>query len=380
MFEKLGRSKAWPNQASPAGSPTEISPRASERAVGRLDEIGRLPQAFNAMLSHLQRLMRQQHETAASEQGRLNLLVATRTEELRRETDERKRSEALVAETRIRDARSAGMAEVATGVLHNVGNALNSVGVSAELIGDKLRRSRLPGLVKANGLLGAHTEDLGSFLTEHPQGKQLPGYLAKLGAELTFEQQGLVQELEGLRKGLAHITSIVSAQQSLAKGGAASREPIQPSVLFEEALALGLPVSDRSGLEISTDFPPTEPMALDRHRLIQILVNLIGNANHALGKLLPEQRSLALSVRAGRGQADLLGARQRHRHSPRAAGEDLLARLHHQEGQSRVWPSRQRLCRDGAGWLAQLSQRRRGAARSRCELPISKGKALKEAA
>ncbi len=267
-----------------------------ELAPGRLDEIGRLTQAFNAMLSHLQRLMRQQIETAASEQGRLNLLVETRTEELRRETDERKRSEALVAETRIRDARNAGMAEVATGVLHNVGNALNSVGVSAEMIGGRLRRSRLPGLAKVNGLLTAHTADLVSFLTDNPQGKQLPAYLAKLGAELAVEHEQVAVELDGLLKGLSHMTSIVSAQQSLAKSGASSLEPVTPSALFEEALAIGLPVCDQSGLKLVREFSEGAPLPLDRYRLVQILVNLVGNANQALSHLLPENRCLTLSI------------------------------------------------------------------------------------
>jgi two-component system NtrC family sensor kinase len=290
--------------AQVAGRVAEGDLTQPELPPGRLDEIGRLTRAFNAMLSHLQRLMRQQHETAASEQERLNLLVATRTEELRRETDERKRSEALVAETRIRDARSAGMAEVATGVLHNVGNALNSVGVSAEMIGDMLRRSRLPGLAKANTLIGAHAADLASFLTEHPQGKQLPGYLAKIGIELSQQQEEVVRELDGMRKGLAHITSIVSTQQSLAKGAGrnSGREPIAPRAVFEEALALGLPVSERSSVKLSLDFPETGPVTLDRHRLIQILVNLIGNATQALAGVLPEERRLELSLAVAAGR------------------------------------------------------------------------------
>src|SRR5208283_3543694 len=43
-------------------------------------------------------------------------------------------------------SRQAGMAEVATGVLHNVGNVLNSVNVSANIVASKLRESRVGNL------------------------------------------------------------------------------------------------------------------------------------------------------------------------------------------------------------------------------------------
>ena len=275
-----------------------------ELTPGALDEIGRLTEAFNAMLSHLQRLMRQQHEAAATEQERLNQLVATRTEQLRQETEERKRHEALVAETRIRNARSAGMAEVATGVLHNVGNALNSVGVSAELIGDKVRRSRLPGLAKANALLASHSADLASFLADHPQGKQLQAYLCKLSAELIQEQVDVLHELGGLNTGLSHVSAIISTQQSLAKGvgRTSGREPVPPSLVFEEALTLGLPHSERGGVSVTQDFRANDAVALDRHRLIQVLVNLIGNATHALQGLPPSERRLELTVAVDDGR------------------------------------------------------------------------------
>src|SRR5206468_3426884 len=74
-------------------------------------------------------------------------------------------------------SRQAGMAEVATGVLHNVGNVLNSVNVSTTLIGEKLQQSRLPHLVKAVELLGENRSNLPEFLITDPKGRQLPQFL-----------------------------------------------------------------------------------------------------------------------------------------------------------------------------------------------------------
>ena len=229
----------------------------------------------------------------------LEQIIEARTEELRRETDERKRSEAAVADNRVRNARAAGMAEVATGVLHNVGNALNSVGVAASMIGDRLRRSKISGLTKANELLGAHTADLADFLTHSPQGKQLPGYLSKLGTSLHQERDEVLRELDGLQKGIAHMTAIVGTQQSLAKAGSGGTgtEPIKPALVFEEALALGLSADERKALKLKTDFGDGGPLELDRHRLIQILVNLIRNASHSV--FGNDDAQLDLAVRLG---------------------------------------------------------------------------------
>jgi methyl-accepting chemotaxis protein len=113
-------------------------------------------------------------------------------------------------------ARQAGMAEIATNVLHNVGNVLNSVNVSANLVSQKVRGSKAPGLAKAVALMNEHQADLGDFLTNDGRGKALPGYLDKLAVALAAERETIDEELLRLMNGVAHIKEIVSAQQSLA--------------------------------------------------------------------------------------------------------------------------------------------------------------------
>ena len=82
--------------------------------------------------------------------------VRERTRDLEAEIVERKRAEQELKEltTQLVEAsRQAGMAEVATGVLHNVGNVLNSVNVSSTLICEMLQQSRLSHMTRAVGLL-----------------------------------------------------------------------------------------------------------------------------------------------------------------------------------------------------------------------------------
>ena len=85
------------------------------------------------------------------------------TRELEAEIAERKKAEEereTLHHELLVTSRLAGMAEVATGVLHNVGNVLNSVNVSATLVSNRFRDSKFSGLVKATAMLEEHADVL----------------------------------------------------------------------------------------------------------------------------------------------------------------------------------------------------------------------------
>ena len=178
-------------------------------------------------------------------------------------------------------ARRAGMAEIATGVLHNVGNVLNSVNVSAGLIGEQLRQSRVGGLVRAVALLDAHADDPGAFLASDPKGRLLPAYLRELAPALVAENEALGAELAALSRSVEHIKQVVATQQSYA-GAPRFVELLPLDALVDDALRINAGSLARHGIAVVKDLPPLPPLPLDRHRLLMILVNLIGNAKHAL--------------------------------------------------------------------------------------------------
>src|SRR5262249_54985185 len=106
-------------------------------------------------------------------------------------------------------SRQAGMAKVATGTLHNVGNVLTSINVSAALVTNKLRKSRVFNLSKALHLLRDNSSNLASFLTEDPKGKVLPAYLETLAEHLSGEQAEILLEMDNLNRNLEHVKEIV---------------------------------------------------------------------------------------------------------------------------------------------------------------------------
>ena len=179
-------------------------------------------------------------------------------------------------------ARRAGMAEIATGVLHNVGNVLNSVNVSAGLIDERLGQSSVHGLARAVALLDAHADDPGAYLARDPQGRLLPAYLRELATVLVAEHAAMADEIGTLARSVDHIKNVVATQQSYA-GAPRLIESLPLAALVDDALRMNADSLARHGIPVVKHLDALPPLPLDRHRLLLILVNLIGNAKQALG-------------------------------------------------------------------------------------------------
>jgi C4-dicarboxylate-specific signal transduction histidine kinase len=192
-------------------------------------------------------------------------------------------------------SRQAGMAEVATGVLHNVGNVLNSVNVSAGFIVEKLRSSRVQNIGKIAALLPTEPEALARFVSEDENGTRLPGYLAKLGTHLDSENASLQQEVGRLVKNIDHIRHIVAKQQEYTKVSGIL-ELIEVTELIEDALQMAVNDDDLQSRAIVRNFTQIPRVQTDRHKVVQILVNLIQNAKTATVGLLPDARRVTLST------------------------------------------------------------------------------------
>ena len=177
-------------------------------------------------------------------------------------------------------SRQAGMAEVATNVLHNVGNVLNSINVSATLAADRVKASRGAKLTNVAALIETHKGDLAGFFTTDPRGQKLPGYFTALAAQLGSERESLLRELTDLRANLDHIKEAVSMQQAYAKR-CGVLEMVAVEELVEDSLRMNTGALTRHHVALKRDYRARPEITVDKHRVLQILVNLIRNAKYA---------------------------------------------------------------------------------------------------
>ena len=192
-------------------------------------------------------------------------------------------------------SRLAGMAEIASGVLHNLGNALNSVGTSAAILTEQFGRSRIQNLAKAAQMLEQHPDDLASFLTSDPRGKQLPAYFIQVAAALTAEREQMLAELGQLRRNVEHMSEVVAMQQNYARGSSLA-EDCQAAELVEESLHISAISLSRHGITVIRDFRPVPNIHVTRHKVLQILVNLIRNAKYAMDETGRAEKPMTITI------------------------------------------------------------------------------------
>jgi signal transduction histidine kinase len=177
-----------------------------------------------------------------------------------------------------------------------VGNVLNSVNVSSSIISDKVRRSKIANLGKAVDLLRQHEGDLTAYLTQDDKGKQLLGYLQALAGHLASEQAELVKELASLTKYVDHIKEIVAMQQSYSKVSGIC-EIVPPSDLVEDALRMNRASLDRRQIMLVREYSQTPAILVEKHKVLQILVNLVCNAKYACDKSGRPDKRLTVRVK-----------------------------------------------------------------------------------
>jgi PAS domain S-box-containing protein len=203
-------------------------------------------------------------------------------------------------------SRIAGMAEVATGVLHNVGNVLNSLNVSASVISTGLRQSKAESLARIASLLHEHEADLSTFLTTDPKGKRVPEFLSSLAQHTVEERERLLQEVGALQKNIDHIKEIVAMQQAYATMIGVV-EALDPVTLLEDSLRMNAGALLRHDVHVERDYHTVPAILGEKAKVLQILVNLIRNAKYACDDGAAANKCMTLRLRtAGPDRVQLI--------------------------------------------------------------------------
>lgn len=215
------------------------------------------------------------------------------TDRVKAEAEKQKLNERLLYASR-----SAGKAEVATGILHNVGNILNSVNVSASLIRTQLNKSSQEKLERASGLIAENEANIAEFISQDERGKKLPSFIVKVSDALRDERQQFIGEFEDMVTNIDHIKEIVSVQQSIAKGGGVMHS-LQPTDVIRDLLTATKGSLTNHNIKIKQLLDPELPeIKSDKHKILQILINLVRNSKDALLEYETENPFIELSVSA----------------------------------------------------------------------------------
>jgi two-component system, NtrC family, sensor kinase len=173
------------------------------------------------------------------------------------------------------------MADVASEVLHNVGNILNSINVTTTQMSEIVAASKADALARVAAMLDERREDLGVFLSEDAKGKPIPVFLSEVSGLLQSERSRLAEMLKGLTKNVQHIKDTITTQQSYAKVSG-MEEPASIEEVIEDALQINRAGLERHGARLVMELEPLPSVQVNKQKVVQILVNLINNGKYAL--------------------------------------------------------------------------------------------------
>lgn len=266
-----------------------LSLHRSKRQSNRADELSQVVLAINKMKDELIRsyndLLTANTELTDHKQN-LEILVEARTREL-------KKAERAVIE----NAHRAGMAEIAIGVLHHIGNTLNSLNISSQFIESELDNSSLEKMLRANNMLESHKDSLTEFIISDPRGLQLINYYLELGHVMKGEHHRIQEEVQKIEGHVQEMRKIIASQQEYAEGSALE-ERIDLRELVKDTLGLESLLTERYGINTTHAVEDGLPAVyLSPTKVRFVLLHLLKNARDAVLNNNRDDRKIHIQIK-----------------------------------------------------------------------------------
>ena len=197
-----------------------------------------------------------------------------------RDVSERKMEQEALAQ-----AFAHGRLEVIDTVLHNIGNAINSVATGVDTLHGWFADSKLvKRLETLADLVDAHERDWTLWLEHDAQGRQVRPFLLSLVRDLAAERRNLQKTAVRVRDRVRHIVDIIRTQESFT-GGTVERQQINlPRAINEAVRVIQESFGRRGGvIEVDCSQAPAE-ILVQESRFLQMIVNLLKNAMEAIAE------------------------------------------------------------------------------------------------
>lgn len=246
------------------------------------------------------------HAVAVGETGDLSSRVEVRDRgEVGVLAAEFNRMVAQLADSRARmvdTAHRAGMADTAVEILHNVGNVINNVNVTTEVLGEQLKHSKLRGLEKAVALMREHRDDPAAFLRDDPRGPKWVDYLIRLSDIVPAEREEMLRGVQDLQHKVRQIRDIIQTQQAYAHGPKLlDRHDL--TAVIEEVLRTYSRSFSEYGIVVKRDIDSIPPVTMNKVKLTQVVGNLVKNAVDSMRETEGGARVLTVRVKPSGGAA-----------------------------------------------------------------------------
>lgn len=192
--------------------------------------------------------------------------------------------------------RRAGMADLASSILHNIGNVLNSVNTGISIVHEKISRSKMNKLIKLDDLLKDKKNNAGAFFINDKQGGQIIEYISVLSDSWKIERTSIDEKLCAIKKSLDHIKKIISEQNNLAKCGGVT-EKVDVAELLDEALLVYQSKINDHRINLEKHYIEMKNAVIDQVKVMQIVINLIKNSIESLIEAKKNDPTITLTIK-----------------------------------------------------------------------------------
>lgn len=208
----------------------------------------------------------------------------TRQMELNNDLSQKYQDLQVAQDKLVEYARAQGMAEVTTGILHDIGNILNNIGMIRFRGSKILTESSLTTAVKINEML-SEQEDVEKFLNEDSKGKKVLSNLPTIFKGVAADQEELNEQMGKLEKSVKLMTKIIERQQNYAKSQYSFHKPktelLDINKIITDSIELNKLSFDKYDIEIMTDLSELPQVECIYHEIYNIIANIMKNAKEA---------------------------------------------------------------------------------------------------
>lgn len=179
-----------------------------------------------------------------------------------------------------------GRLEMLETVLHNLGNAVNSVAVGVGTLRDQFRRNKVLDSFSALArVVAEHDDDWIPWLESDPKGRQVRAFILSLADDFAAQSRRMLYTVDRVQNRVHHIVDIIQTQESSARG-TIEHKVIGLRQAINDAVRVLQHLLTKHGIAIDMDCARApDELRIQESRFHQTLVNLIKNAIEAIEQL-----------------------------------------------------------------------------------------------